>query len=213
MACNHEGRHIMAIGGRLIDGVDGYACAQYINSAYRAPGWCNKAEMLDGGTIRVMQGRVINAGEEILMAYNAEYWARWAPRTRKRRRGKEDAPAAGDASAAAAGDESAVRGGEVEDSPGVREMGEDGGGYGRRVKGRGHREKPITGKKRGRPPTTMEAGSNSEPSGRRTIRQLRWTDVGREEYNRAVVQGNIMRGSEEGGGGQRFERGEGGGVT
>ena len=41
---------------------------------------------------------------------------------RKRRRGKADAPAAGDASAAAAGDESAARGGDVEDSPGVREF-------------------------------------------------------------------------------------------
>ena len=37
------GRHVMQIDGRLVDGVGGYACAQYINSAYRMTGWCNKA--------------------------------------------------------------------------------------------------------------------------------------------------------------------------
>ena len=40
--------------------------------------------MVDGGTKRVMKGKVINAGEEILMAYHAEYWNRWAPPSRKR---------------------------------------------------------------------------------------------------------------------------------
>ena len=65
------GRHVMSVGGRLINGVDGFSCAQYINAAFRVDsrdGWCNKAELVEGGTIRVMKGRVINAGEEILMA-------------------------------------------------------------------------------------------------------------------------------------------------
>ena len=67
----------------LIDGLHGYTCAQYINSAYRVKGCSNNAEMLDGGTVRVMKGKVIHAGEEILMAYNAGYWSRWAPWARK----------------------------------------------------------------------------------------------------------------------------------
>ena len=41
-------QHVMKIDGRLVDGVEGFSCAQYINSAYRVKGWCNKAEMLDG---------------------------------------------------------------------------------------------------------------------------------------------------------------------
>ena len=117
------GRHVMGIGGRLIDGLQGYTWAQYINSAYRAQGWCNKAEMLDGGTIRVMSGRVIHAGEEILMAYHTEYWERWAPRERKRgRSAMAAAPAVSSADAEVDGDE---RGGDAE-SPGVGELGEDG---------------------------------------------------------------------------------------
>ena len=50
---------------------------------------------------------------------------------------------------------------------------------------------------------------------RRTMtRQLLWTDTGREEYNRTVERGNSEMYSEgERGIGQRFERGEGGGVT
>ena len=116
----------MCIGGRLIDGVRGYTGAQYINSAYRVPGWCNKAEMLDGGTIRVMSGRVINAGEEVLMAYHAAYWERWAPRTRKRGRGQAAAEPAASSEAAEGGGHG---GGEDAGSPGVGELGEDGGGY------------------------------------------------------------------------------------
>ena len=91
-------------------------------------------------------------------------------------------------------------------------MGEDGGGYGRRVRGRASRGQPVTGKKRVRPPKTAEGGDASVKRGRRTMRQLKWTDVGREEYNRVVVnnvRGNVERGEVR----QRFERGEGGGVT
>ena len=71
----------MAIDGRLVDGAEGYTGAQYINSAYRVPArvGVNKAEMKDGGTIRVMKGKVIHAGEEVLMAYHGDYWRRWRP--------------------------------------------------------------------------------------------------------------------------------------
>ena len=74
----NTGRHVMGIDGRLIDGYMGFAGAQYINSAYRAPpGWCHNARMRDGGTIAVLKGKTIRAGDEILMSYHAGYWARW----------------------------------------------------------------------------------------------------------------------------------------
>ena len=86
MAERDGGRHVVEIDERLVDGENGYTCAQYINSAYRVEGCSNNAEMLDGGTIRVMKGKVIHEGAEILMAYHAGYWSRWEPsRTRKRK--------------------------------------------------------------------------------------------------------------------------------
>ena len=99
-------------------------------------------------------------------------------------------------------------------APVVGELGEDGGGYGRRVRGRESGGKSQTGKKRGRPPKTVDEGEASVKKGRRTMRQLKWTDIGREEYNRVVVN-NVREGGGDGerGVGQRFERGEGGGVT
>ena len=38
MAERDGGRHVMEIDGRLVDGENGYTCAQYINSAYRVEG-------------------------------------------------------------------------------------------------------------------------------------------------------------------------------
>ena len=69
-------RHVMAIGGRLIDGTDGgYTGAQYANAAYRVDHkWHNNAEIKDGGTVRVMKNKIINAGDEILFAYHAGLW-------------------------------------------------------------------------------------------------------------------------------------------
>ena len=92
MACTDDGRYVMQIGERLVDGTHGYTFAQYINSAYRVKGWTNKAEMANqdnagcGGTIRVMENKVIQKGEEILMAYHDSYWSRWAPENRQRGR-------------------------------------------------------------------------------------------------------------------------------
>ena len=187
MACNDEGRHVMQIGSRLINGVNGYTCAQYINSAYRAKGWTNKAEMANqdnaggGGTIRVMENKVIQKGEEILMAYHDSYWSRWAPDNRRRGRKRkvreqQDAVAGsprrsrtssggqpctpvgansrcGDGSHSSGG---ANRGGGAHataESPSVGELLGDGGGFGRRVRDEeGAHVQNAQGKKRGRPP-------------------------------------------------------------
>ena len=86
------GRHVMQIGDRLIDGERGFTMAQYINSAYKVRGWVNKAEMKGpnnaggGGTIRVMKGKVIQEGDEVLMAYHDSYWSRWDDERRERRK-------------------------------------------------------------------------------------------------------------------------------
>ena len=57
------GRHIMAIGGDLVDGANGYTGAQYINAAYHIPAavGVNKAEIKAGkdGTIRVVKRKTI----------------------------------------------------------------------------------------------------------------------------------------------------------
>ena len=215
MEKEHDGgRHVMAIDGRLVDGVTGFSGAQYINSAYRVKGWCNKAEMLDGGTIRVMRGRVINAGEEILMAYHSEYWRRWAPRQRKRARDGE-AGASGVAAAADGGDAEegiVVATPAAAESPTAWDVGDDGRGYGRRIRGDASNVKPSTGGKRGRPPKPADAASSNSTKRRKSGPcKLLWTDTGREEYCRKIAR----TGSGDSGGvsGRRFERGEGGGVT
>ena len=88
----------MEVEGRLVDGRYGYTDAQYANSAYRAKGWYNRAEMVAGGTIRVMRGKVINEGDEILFAYHGDYWRRWGPERKKSGRKRRAAvqPAVGD---------------------------------------------------------------------------------------------------------------------
>ena len=88
----NRGRHVMAVKGRLIDGYCGVTCAQYANAAYQVPSsiGVNKAEMLANGTVRVMKGKVINPGEEILFAYHSEYWRRWNPQQRKRGRPRKN---------------------------------------------------------------------------------------------------------------------------
>ena len=80
---------------RLIDGYNGFTCAQYINAAYRAPkGFYDKARLCEGGTIRVRKGCVIYEGEEILFMYGKAYWDRWggdnelkSPQERRETRG------------------------------------------------------------------------------------------------------------------------------
>ena len=100
-------------------------------------------------------------------------------------------------------------------SPEVQEAGEDGGGYGRRVRGKAKGgEMGGAERKRGRPPSVATDAPKAKTNVRKTsVRKLPWTDVGREEYNRTVACGGVSAGNREDGAGQRFERGEGGGVT
>ena len=92
----------------------------------------------------------------------------------------------------------------------MRGLETDGGGHGRRVRGRESQKQSVAGKKRGRPLKNVEASSSGSHR-RRTTRQLLWTDTGREEYIRTVM--DVQGGEGGAGAGQRFERGEGGGVT
>ena len=75
-------------------------------------------------------------------------------------------------------------------------------------------EQSVTGKKRGRPSKPVADQGTSKV--KRHPRKLTWTDVGREEYNRVVCSASVSGSSSSQGRGrteQRFERGEGGGVT
>ena len=70
---------------------------------------------------------------------------------------------------------------------------------------------------RGRLPKAATDGGKKRAR-RCTVKQPRWTDIGREEYGRVVTRNATPSLVSDGGGGssrqgQRFERGEGGGVT
>ena len=74
-------------------------------------------------------------------------------------------------------------------SPQVGVLAEDGGGCGRRVRDDAvvRRMPPQGGKKRGRPPknTTDTSGHTDRKRLKsQTRKRLRWTDTGREEFNR-----------------------------
>ena len=249
MSRRDEGRHVMQIGERLVDGTHGFTQAQYINSAYRANGWINKAEMANrdnrggGGTIRVMENKVIQKGEEILMAYHDSYWSRWAPEGTRRRGRKRtildqesgavhksnrttDKGAASSAMHAACnageGGQEEVQG-MSEQSPQAGVLAEDGGGCGRRVRDDAvARWMPLQGgKKRGRPPKNMTdtlGNTDIKRAKPKTRKRLRWTDTGREEFDRVQktarhsvsLSDNCPSRSEWV---QQFGRGEGGGVT
>lgn len=78
-----QSEHLMAVKGRLIDGLHGASGAQFINSAYRLhTGQRNNAKFCRTGTIKAT--KTIKAGQEILMAYGGQMWAglsrakRWA---------------------------------------------------------------------------------------------------------------------------------------
>ena len=89
-----------------------------------------------------------------------------------------------------------------EGSPEARDMCEDGGGYGRRVKSSEPRAS-YAGSKRGRP---AKEGGGKQRVRQCTPKQLKWTAESREEYARITSGGGERYG-------KRFERGEGGGVT
>ena len=154
--------------------------------------------------------------EEILMAYHTEYWNRWAPRPRKRARDSEAGTSSANSAAAADADDAAegvmVAAPATAESP-AWDMGDDGRGFGRRVRGDASGARRPAGGKRGRPPKPMDADNSSNGTKRRKSgpRKLLWTDTGRGEYCRVLARtGSDDR---EGVSGRRFERGEGGGVT
>ena len=73
--------------------------------------------------------------------------------------------------------------------------------------------KQVTGKKRGRPLQNWDSSSKAARTVRASRpRKLRWTDTSREEYSR-VMACDVSGEAGTSGVGQRFERGEGGGVT
>jgi hypothetical protein len=69
-----QSEHIMAIGGRLIDGLHGASGVQYINAAHhRNTGQINNAKFTSTGTI--VTTTKIKKGQEILVEYGQEVWA------------------------------------------------------------------------------------------------------------------------------------------
>ena len=179
----------MQVGPDLIDGAnDGYTGAPYCNSAYRAKGYTNNAEMLQTGTIRVMKSNTIQEGDEILFAYHECYWRRWGEGPKQRGRKRRPTPAStttpymntshsGSSAQSSAQSNSSVK------------------------------------KRRGRPPQTVP---NPEKFRQRPLkRRMRWTSQGRDEFLSTVqVAGPSVSDVQTGQAVQcRFERGEGGGVT
>ena len=197
----NRGRHVMEVEGRLIDGYNGVTCAQYANAAYQVPSsiGVNKAEMLANGTIRVMKGKVINPGEEILFAYHSEYWRRWNPQQRQRGRPRKQAASTAMASASEAAVGAADGGVQCAERD-VEVEWDEGGGIRHGVKPR-----TVSQGRVGRP---VKRAAEQERPGvepvqrRRLITQYRWSAVGRDEYS--GHQRGVSR---------RYERGEGGGVT
>ena len=191
-----------------MDGADGYTGAQYINAAYHIPAvvGVNKAEMKAGGTIRVVKRKTIKKGDEILMAYHSEYWNRWRPdgvRPRGRPRqvqqgGGAEGPtsSAADAAQQHDEDEQSGQGGEA-----AVERCEQGGVRIGAVSG-AVRQPEGDGPRRGRP----RQGGERERSalGKRHVSSTKWSTLGRDAYRQVQQRGNQ---------GERYERGEGGGVT
>ena len=227
----------MVIGSDLVDGADGHTGAQYINAAYHIPAavGVNKAEMKAGGTIRVVHRKTIKQGEEILMAYHSGYWNRWRPadilprgrpKKRQHNEGEQEpggadggcraATSSGGASSgtAAGGDAAASGGAEGRTTAGcaiaassseqtaIVELEESGG---RRI-GEACASTARSqgdGRGRGRPRARDKAAEPGSALGKRNVRSTRWNAVSRNVYQQ--VQQGCRR--------NRYERGEGGGVT
>ena len=226
----NKGRHVMEVmkyindddevGGhgprrmwrRLIDGYDGYTCAQYMNAAYRAPkGFYDKVRLCEGGTLRVKMGCVIYAGEEMLFMYGKAYWDRWgndeelkSPQERRVARGESGGGEQDHADRDGGGGAREQQG----QGRGEPSGSGDGTSSSERVvqRGDGMRVEVMSMKRRGKrraqevvaPASKQEVhdtGRNKMPKGSTSVQ---WTAVAREAY----VQQQ-----------RRFERGEGGGVT
>jgi hypothetical protein len=69
-----QSEHVMAVGGRLIDGLHEVTGAHYINAAYHLPNkQTNNAKFTNTGTI--ITTKKLKIGQEILMAYGGELGA------------------------------------------------------------------------------------------------------------------------------------------
>ena len=153
----------------------------------------------------MMTGKIIHAGEEVLMAYHGDYWRRWRPadvrprgRPRKQRVNDDgdEKEGAGDGGGHSADD--AQRGCSeqratvyAEERGGVR-IGE----------GADTRAYQEGGRGRGRP-RGEDGGNGTTARKRKRYSENTWGTVARDEYQRAQQSHS----------GDRFERGEGGGVT
>ena len=211
----------MQIGSRLVDGSqNSFTGAQYINSAYRVPSrWTNKAEMKAGGTIRVKQNMKIKKGEEILFAYHTGYWHRWG--TRKRGRPPKDSTLSTTTSAAqptselppsnnlpcahtadntdsshVASNTIDATATTIQEANGIRVTQP----ADLAVKGRGGRPKKA------RDHTPHRAN-------KRQATQYAWNAVSRDEFNQRQRNPSTVMSVQQSQNQQRFERGEGGGVT
>ena len=163
------------------------------------------------------------------MAYHDSYWSRWAPegvRRRGRPKRKETDGTASTSALVAACDADGGEWGGARDtsgrSPKVSALAVDGGGGGRRVRDdTAAHYVPCGGKKRGRPPKAVPNTELNTAARKRqksqTRKRLRWTDTGREEFNRvqriARSEASSSVGLRRNEWTQQFGRGEGGGVT
>ena len=216
------GRHVMQIGTRLIDGSrKSFTGAQYINSAYRVPSqWTNKAEMKAGGTIRVKKNKTIHKGEEILFAYNNSYWRRWGPTKRGRPRKAPSAstststntpsPTKTSKSLLRAHNADHTNAADSRTNPThldttAATLQEDNG-----VRVTQHVE-PVATSKRGRKKKARE--TTPHRANKRQATQYAWSAISRDEFNRVQKQQCNVQSEQQLRSAQRFEQGEGGGVT
>ena len=211
----------MQVGDRLIDGQrDGYTGAQYANSAYRVPPkWSNKAELKAGGTLRVMHNKTIYPGEEILFAYHTDYWKRWGM-ARKRGRKPTYSTAAQDTRKAArptttATHTSAANHDDTNTHAELESVETQTAHIGTRVvqptitKHRAIRKREQSQRSIQRTPQQ----ATTKPARARKQSQYKWSSVGRDAFD--IAQQQVVPNNHDSGrtSDQRFERGEGGGVT
>ena len=197
------GRHVMQIGNRLIDGANNsFTGAQYANSAYRVPSkWMNKAEMKAGGTIRVKKNCKIKKGEEILFAYHHSYWRRWGTRTRGRPKQQQQenatVPEADRQPVANDHNSSELTTATITESNGIRVV------------------PPIVPTKVGKVGRPSKKPREPTPprANKRQARQYTWCASSRDEFNLVQQSNNVYSDAPGQYKRQRFERGEGGGVT
>ena len=217
----------MQVGTRLVDGQrDGYTGAQYANSAYRVPPkWTNKAELKAGGTIRVMNNKIIYPGEEILFAYHADYWKRWGMNRQRGRKAKQS-PTAQETNAS-----KMARATSAEHQRADKDTDDDPKRQNRntesvpRASGQTEIQTADMGirvvcdvqhKARGRGRGRGKGGTSKIEKTRarkRNTQQYQWSTVGRDAFNVAQTNNYHSTKDRSGSNGTRFERGEGGGVT